>query len=49
MRDKVSYAKRYHHVLEAKDAAPLHSLSQDTKSHEMKTLASLAKFTGRYD
>jgi hypothetical protein len=49
IRDKVSYAKRYHHVLETNDADSLQSLSSNTKSHAMKALASLAKFTGRYD
>jgi len=49
IRDKVSYAKRYHHVLGTGNAAELQPLSADKKSHAMKALASLAKFTGRYD
>ena len=49
IRDKVSYAKRYYHVLGKGNAAELQPLSADKKSHAMKALASLAKFTGRYD
>ncbi len=49
IRDKVSYAKRYCHVLGTGNASELQPLSADKKSHAMKALASLAKFTGRYD
>jgi hypothetical protein len=49
INDKISYGKRYCHVLETKNAAELSILSPDKKSHAMKALAALSKFLGKYD
>ncbi len=49
IRDKISYGKRYYHLLETKNAAELLVLSPDKKSHAMKALAALSKFLGKYD
>ena len=49
VRNKVGYAKRFHYVLESKDARDLLKLSHGSKVHTMKALASLSKFSGRYD
>ena len=45
----MGYAKRFHYVLESKDARDLLKLSHGSKVHTMKALASLSKFLGRYD
>jgi hypothetical protein len=42
IRDKVSYAKRFYHILETGNAVELQPLSADIKSHTKKALASLA-------
>ena len=49
VRDKVSYAKRFIHVLQNKDASSVTKLTPDSKSHVMKALAALSKFLGKYD
>jgi hypothetical protein len=49
IRDKISYAKRFHQVLKIRDASLISSLSPDVKSHAMKSLASLSKYLGLYD
>ncbi len=49
IKNKVCYAKRFHHMLESKNTQGLSKLSPDVKVHAMKALASLSKFLGRYD
>ncbi|ALI37209.1 hypothetical protein NMY3_03022 [Candidatus Nitrosocosmicus oleophilus] len=49
IRDKISYARRFYHVLEKNDASSLSLLTTDVKSHAMKALAALSKFIGMYD
>jgi hypothetical protein len=49
VRNKVGYAKRFHYILDSKDARDLLKLSHGSKVHTMKALASLSKFLGRYD
>jgi hypothetical protein len=49
IRDKVSYARRFYHILQNKDASSVVKLTPDTKSHVMKALAALSKFLGKYD
>jgi hypothetical protein len=43
------YAKRFHHILERKDASSLITLTPDVKSHVMRALAAISKFIGMYD
>jgi hypothetical protein len=49
MRDRLSYASRFCHVLEERNASGLFALTPDVKAHAMKALASLSKFLGVYD
>ena len=49
VRDKLSYAKRFYQVLEKQDASSLTTLTPDVKSHVMKAIAALSKFSGVYD
>ena len=49
VRDKLSYAKRFYHVLEKQDASSITTLTPDVKSHVMKAIAALSKFSGAYD
>ena len=49
VRDKISYAKRFFHILQNKDASSVAKLTPDTKSHVMKALAALSKFLGKYE
>jgi hypothetical protein len=46
VRNKVGYARRFHYILESKDARDLLKLSHGSKVHTMKALASLSKFLG---
>jgi hypothetical protein len=48
IKDKVCYAKRFHHILESMDARDLSKLAHDVKAHDMKACAYLSKFLGRY-
>lgn len=47
--DKIRYAKQYYQVLETPDASTIAILSESKRKHVMKSLASLAKFSGCYD
>ena len=49
IRDKISDARRFYHILENNDASLMTKLSLDAKSHVMKALAALSKFLGKYD
>jgi len=49
IRDRLSYAKRFYHILEKENASSITTLSPDVKSHVMKALAALSKFSGTYD
>jgi len=46
---EIRYGKRFYGILQSKDASSIAKLSPDVKAHVMKSLASLAKFQGRYD
>lgn len=46
---RLSCAKKYHHVLLEENAADLLILSNEKRTHVMKSLSNLAKFLGLYD
>jgi hypothetical protein len=48
-RVRLSYSKKYYHVLENCNAQELLSLSIDKRIHVMKALAALSKYLGCYD
>ena len=43
VRGKMSYAKRFYHTLERKDASSLITLTPDVKSYIMRAIAALSK------
>lgn len=43
------YAKKFSHCLVHRDFSDLHLLSDDKRSHALKSLSALAKFLGIYD
>jgi hypothetical protein len=48
-KDRLNYARRYGHILKTKDAHELLELTNEKRIHAMKSLSSLAKYTGCYD
>ena len=48
-KDRLNYARRYGHILKTKDAHELLELTNEKRMHAMKSLSSLAKYTGCYD
>ncbi len=48
-RDRFNYARNYFQILEQSDASELLELTGEKRIHVMKSLAALAKYTGRYD
>ena len=48
-RYRLSCAKKYYHVLLEENAADLLILSNEKRTHVMKSLSNLAKFLGLYD
>lgn len=49
IRNKIQYVKRFYYILEQGNARDLLSVSPETRQHAMKSLASLSKFSGKYD
>ncbi|HET6588727.1 MAG TPA: hypothetical protein VFG45_01030 [Candidatus Nitrosocosmicus sp.] len=49
IRDRLSYAKRFYHIVERKDASSITTITPDVKTYVMKALAALSKFMGIYD
>jgi hypothetical protein len=49
VRDRINYAKRFGNCLLSKNLSDLRLLSDDTRLHAMKALASLSKFLGVYE
>lgn len=49
VRDRIRYAKQYWYVLDSGDAQELFQLNREKRMHVLKSLANLAKYTGRYD
>ncbi|WP_458718839.1 hypothetical protein [Candidatus Nitrosocosmicus sp. R] len=43
IRDKISYARRFYHILESNDASLITKLSLDVKSHVMKVVNPLGE------
>ena len=48
-QDRLNYARKYGHILQQADARELLELTGEKRIHAMKSLAALAKYTGRYD
>ena len=46
---RLSYAKRYYHLLISRNFNELHTMSNDKRAHVMKSLTSLSKYLGIYD
>jgi hypothetical protein len=47
--DRMSYAKKYHHILTSGNASELLTLNNEKRIHIMKSLATLSKHLGCYD
>ncbi len=47
VKDRIRYAKQYWYVLESGDAQELFQLNIEKRMHVLKSLANLAKYTGR--
>ena len=47
-QDRLNYARNYIHILQQGEASELLELSAEKRIHVMKSLAALAKYTGRY-
>ncbi len=49
IKDRIRYAKQYWYVLDSSDAQELFQLNREKRMHVLKSIANLAKYTGRYD
>ena len=47
--DRLSYGRKYNHILITNDASDLLALNHEKRIHVMKSLASLSKYLGCYD
>lgn len=46
---RISYTKRYHHLLISENFNELYNISKDKRNHVVKALSALSKYLGTYD